>query len=386
MSLKVCFITGSRAEYGLLYPLLKEMAKEKAFKTQLIVTGTHLLPEFGLTYKEIKADGFRITRKVRIPLSNDSEKGVTMAAGHGVIRFADALASLKPDMVIVLGDRFEIFAAVVAAFMSRIPVVHLHGGELTEGVLDDAFRHSITKMSMLHFVANEEYRKRVIQLGESPERVFNVGAIGIDNIRHATLLTRRGFEKEMKFTLGAKTALVTFHPVTLEKDTARSHIRALMRALDAFKEMKVIFTMPNADAGRSEIVKAVDRYVREHPHKAVAFSSMGRLKYLSAVANSDVVVGNSSSGIIEVPALGKPSVNIGDRQRGRIKAASVIDCTPDSKSIIKALDKALSPSFQKMAQKARNPYGDGTAARKIMDILKKRTGANMEVKKEFYTI
>ncbi|MDD5530156.1 MAG: UDP-N-acetylglucosamine 2-epimerase [bacterium] len=386
MKKKICVITGTRAEYGLFYPLLKNIQTNKKFELQIAVTGMHLSPEFGLTYKDIEKDGFIINEKVEILLSSDTEVGITKSIGLGTIGFADAFYRLKPDLIILLGDRFEAFSAAVSAFITKIPIAHLHGGELTEGLIDEGIRHSITKMSYLHFTSTEEYRKRVIQLGESPDRVFNVGAIGIDNIKDMNLLSKNGLEKELNFKFDEKTILVTFHPVTLEKNTADAQFKELLKALDYFKKLKIIFTKPNADTSGRIIIKLIDEYVKNNVKKSISFVSMGQLKYLSTVKYVDAVLGNSSSGIIEVPTFGKPTVNIGDRQKGRIKAKSIIDCRPEKSDIIKALEKAFSSQFEEFCKTVKNPYGSGNTTGKILKIIENRIEGISNTKKAFYDI
>lgn len=382
---KICVVTGTRAEYGLFYPLLKEISSRKRYALQIIASGMHLSPEFGLTYKEIKNDGFKINKKIPLPLNNDTPQGITKSIGSGLSGFAKAFKSLKPDLVILLGDRFETFSAAIAAYVARIPIAHIHGGELSEGAIDEAFRHSITKMSHLHFVSTDKYRKRVIQLGEDPSRVFNTGALGIDNIVNLKFLTKPELEKQLSFKFGVRNILVTFHPATLEDETAQRQFRQLLSALDNFNNLKVIFTKPNADTGAKAIAALIDKYVKDNPDKAAAFTSLGRIKYLSMANLVDAVAGNSSSGIIEAPSLGKPSINIGDRQRGRVKANSVIDSRPDAGNITKAVIKALSPEFKKYCLKVKNPYGTGCAAKNIIGIIGK-TGAIKDVKKRFYDL
>lgn len=386
MKKKICVITGTRAEYGLFYPLLKKLRSEKKFELQIIITGMHLSPKFGLTYKEIEKDGFKINEKVDMLLSSDTEVGATKSIGLGVIGFADVLDRLKPDLLILLGDRFETFSASISAFIAKIPIAHLHGGELTEGSIDDAIRHSITKMSFLHFTSTEEYRRRIIQLGEEPGRVFNVGALGIDNIKTMKLLSKSQLEKDLKFKFGERNVLVTYHPVTLESNTSEIQFKELLKALDCFKNLKIIFTKPNADPNNQIIINLIDEYVKNNPYKAKAFVSMGQLKYLSTIKYVDAVLGNSSSGIIEVPTFHKPTVNIGDRQKGRIKPESVIDCEPKKESIIQALEKAFSVEFKKFCKTVKNPYGDGNSAEKIIKIIKEKIDEIENIKKTFYNI
>ncbi|AEF17898.1 UDP-N-acetyl-D-glucosamine 2-epimerase, UDP-hydrolysing [Thermoanaerobacterium xylanolyticum LX-11] len=381
---KIAVVTGTRAEYGLLYPLLKRIKETNLFDLQIIVTGMHLSPEFGLTFKEIIDDGFKINEKIEMLLSSDSEIGITKSIGLGIIGFADALNRLRPDIVILLGDRFETFAAAVACLVAKIPIAHLYGGELTEGLIDDAIRHSITKMSTYHFTSTEIYKNRVIQLGENPERVFNVGALGIDNIENIKLLSREDLQEELSFKLGEVNILVTYHPVTLENNTSQAQFIELLKALDSFENIKIIFTKPNADTDGRIISMLIDKYVKTNSDRAVSFTSLGRLKYLSLMKNVDVVLGNSSSGIIEAPTFKKPTVNIGDRQKGRIKAKSVIDCEANSEKIVLALKKALSTEFKKLCETIDNPYGDGKSSERIINILKKILDTNISIKKTFY--
>ncbi|MCL6589526.1 MAG: UDP-N-acetylglucosamine 2-epimerase (hydrolyzing) [Firmicutes bacterium] len=383
---KIAVVTGSRAEYGLLYPLLKRIQGCGEFHLDLIVTGMHLSPEFGLTYQQIEADGFTIAEKVEMLLSSDSEVGITKSIGLGVIGFADTLNRIKPDLIIILGDRFESFAAAISAFIARIPIAHVHGGEVTEGAIDDAIRHSITKMSSLHFVATAEYQRRVIQLGEEPDRVFNVGALGLDNIKNSTLLTKKELEDALDFKLTDETILVTFHPVTLENNTAASQFRELLLAIDCFPNLRVIFTRPNADPDGRVIIKLTDEYVRQNHNKAIAITSMGQQKYLSTLKYVSMVAGNSSSGIIEAPSFGIPTVNIGDRQKGRVRAESVINCLPYKESIVKAIKQAFDPGFRLKCQQVINPYGDGNAAVKIMEILQTKIELISNPKKKFFDI
>jgi GDP/UDP-N,N'-diacetylbacillosamine 2-epimerase (hydrolysing) len=336
---------------------------------QVIATGMHLSPEFGLTYREIEQDGFRIDRKVEMLTSSDTPVGIAKSMGLGLIGFADALNELRPDLIVVLGDRFEIFAAVAAALVARIPVAHLHGGEATEGAFDEALRHSITKMSHLHFVAAEEYRRRVIQLGEQPERVFLVGGLGIDNIKRLSLLGKNELEASLGFELGSRNLLITFHPVTLETATAADQMAELLAALGALQDTQLLFTMPNADTDGRVMIRMVEEFVARHPN-AHAVTSLGQLRYLSCIAHFDGVVGNSSSGLLEVPSFRKGTVNIGDRQRGRLQAASVINCEPVRQSIEKALKTLFDAGFQKSLSQVHNLYGEGGASEKIVETIK----------------
>lgn len=369
MSYKICVVTGTRAEYGQLRWIMEGIRETPGLELQIIATGMHLSSEFGLTYREIEADGFQIDRKVEMLLSSDSASGVAKSMGLGLIGFADVLQQIQPDLVLVLGDRFEIFSAVAAAMVARIPVAHLHGGETTEGAFDEAIRHSITKMSHLHFVAAEEYRNRVIQLGEQPDRVFLVGGLGIDNINKLELLDRPALEESLGFRFGEKNLLITFHPVTLEDATSADQMVELLAALETLGDTNLIFTMPNADTGGRVLNGMIEQYVTSHAN-ARAYTSLGQLRYLSCIRHVDGVVGNSSSGLTEVPSFCKGTVNIGDRQRGRLKADSVIDCAPDRSSIVAAIQQLYSPIFQAKLKAVRNPYGEGGASEKIVQVLK----------------
>ena len=380
MTRKICVITGTRAEYGLMRWVMQGVKDDPELTLQIIATGMHLSPEFGLTYREIEKDGFQIDRKVEMLTSSDTPVGIGKSMGLGLIGFAEALNELSPDLIVILGDRFEIFAAVAAALVARIPVAHLHGGEATEGLIDEAIRHSITKMSHLHFVAAEEYRQRVIQLGEQPERVFLVGGLGIDSIKRLKLLDRAELEASLDFKLGQKNLLITFHPVTLETATAVDQMEELLAALAELKNTQLIFTLPNADTDGRALMKMVEQFVAQHPN-ARAYTSLGQLRYLSCIAQVDGVVGNSSSGLAEVPSFKKGTINIGDRQRGRLQAASVINCEPTRQSIEAALKRLYFDDFQVSLSQVLNPYGEGGASEKIIasinsaaleDVLKKR--------------
>lgn len=384
-SRKICVVTGTRADYGLLYLLMKEVEAANDLELQIIVTGMHLSSEFGLTYKQIEYDGFRISRKVEMLLSSDSVVGISKAMGLGMIGFADALAGLQPDLLVVLGDRFEIFSVTSIATIARIPIAHLHGGETTEGAFDESFRHSITKMSYLHFTSTEEYSNRVIQLGEHPDRVFNVGAIGIDNIKQLTLLSREAFEKSIDFKLDKYNLLITFHPVTLENSTAEAQFKNLLLALDELEETHLLFTKTNADTDGRVINEMIDEYVSDNFDKAVAHTSLGQVRYLSAMQYVDAVVGNSSSGLLEAPSFKIATINIGDRQCGRIKASSVINCEPNIESIRDAFKILYDESFVKELGTVKNPHGDGGVARKILEIIRKHSFNNI-LKKKFYDI
>lgn len=387
MKKNICIITGTRAEYGLLYPLIKKISEDDRLNSQLVVTGMHLSPEFGLTYKQIEEDGYKIDEKVEILLSSDTSIGISKSMGLAMISFSEVFDRLKPDMVVVLGDRYEIFSAVSVANISRIPVCHLHGGETTEGAFDENLRHSITKMSYLHFTSTEEYRKRVIQLGESADRVFNVGAIGIENIKKMNLLSKEELEESINFKLDKKYAIVTFHPVTLENNTAKDQFKELLLALYNIKDLKVIFTKANSDTDGRIINKMIDEFVLNDKERFIAFTSMGSLRYLSAIKYSDVVIGNSSSGIVEVPSFNKPTINIGDRQKGRIQAKSIINCEPVKNDIENAIEKALSKEFLENIKDVKNPYGEGNVSDKIIEKIKYfLENDKINLKKKFYDL
>jgi GDP/UDP-N,N'-diacetylbacillosamine 2-epimerase (hydrolysing) len=384
MTRKICVVTGTRAEYGLLRWVMQGIKDDDEVTLQIIATGMHLSPEFGLTYKEIEKDGFQIDKKVEMLVSSDTPVGIAKSMGLGLIGFADVFGELKPDMIVVLGDRYEIFASVAAALVARIPVAHLHGGETTEGAFDESMRHSITKMSHLHFVAVDEYRNRVIQLGEQPERVFMVGGLGIDNIKKLTLFERKELELALDFELNEKNLLITFHPVTLEESTSAGQMEELLEALKTLKNTNLIFTMPNADTGSSELFEMITKFVTTQKN-ARAYTSLGQKRYLSCIKYVDGVIGNSSSGLIEAPSFCKGTVNVGDRQKGRIKADSVIDCQPDRESISAAIQRLYSSNFQIKLKKIQNPYGDGGASKVIVQVLKDWPIKSI-LKKSFYDI
>ena len=368
---KICVVTGTRAEYGLMSRLIRLINDSDKTQLQLIATNMHLSPRFGNTYQEIEADGIKIDKKV--PIIDDNAPDTAVETLYSMSRalsgFAEAYAELKPDLVVVLGDRYEILAAATAALIERIPVAHLHGGEITEGAYDDAIRHSITKMSHLHFTSTEEYRKRVIQLGEQPERVFNVGALGVENIKKLPLMSKEKIEREIDFEIDGNTILVTYHPVTLGNRTAKEDIDDFIAALEERKDLRVIFTMPNSDTGGQFIVDAINGFVTRNADRAKAYKSLGVLRYLSVMKQVAAVVGNSSSGLLEVPSFGIPTLNIGDRQNGRIAAESVYNCAPDKESVLNGLDKVLSKEFRELAYVVRNPYEKANTAEEIFKVI-----------------
>jgi len=385
MSRKICVVTGTRAEFGLLRWLMQEIQHEPELELQVLATGMHLSPEFGLTYLEVEQAGFEIDAKVEMLLSADTATAVTKSMGLGLIGFADAYSRLSPDLIVVLGDRFEILAAASAALIAGIPVAHLHGGETTEGAFDEAIRHSITKMSHLHFVAAEDYRLRVIQLGEQPERVFLVGGLGIDAIKRIKLLDRETLEESLGFKFGPRNLLITFHPVTLEGQISSGQQMAeLLAALGELDDTHLLFTMPNADTGGRELAVMVNQFAatRQNVH---VYTSLGQLRYLSCMKYVDAVVGNSSSGLAEAPSMGIATINIGDRQKGRLSASSVINCEPTQQSISEALSTVFDPSFRSTLTSTKNPYGSGGASEKIVKIIKNHNFKNL-LKKSFFDL
>ena len=381
---KICVITGTRAEFGLLRPLIELIANDKELQLQLIATGMHLSSEFGYTLNEITEAGFMVDKKVECLLSSDSSIGVSKTIALAISGFADALAELTPDLVVVLGDRTEILGAVIATAMANIPIAHLYGGETTEGAYDEAIRHSITKFSHLHFTSTEAYRKRVIQLGEHPDTVFNVGAIGLDAIKKLPLLDKASFEQAIGFKLKERNILITYHPVTLEKEAPIETFENVLTALDELTDTALIFTHANSDKNGRIINKMITEYVSSHKDKAVEFKSLGQLRYLSALQFVDFVIGNSSSGMTEVPAFYIPTINIGDRQKGRINCESVINSNNSLEDIKKSITFALDKTFREKIQQQELLYGNGTAAEKILQIIKEHN--HISIKKSFYNI
>ena len=381
---KVCVVTGTRAEYGLLYWLLKELEKDSDFELQLIVTGMHLSPEYGLT-REVVEKEFKIDRCIEILLSSDSAVGVSKSMGLALISFSEAFENLKPDLVVILGDRYEMLSVASCALVSRIPIAHLHGGESTEGLIDEAIRHSITKMSHLHFASTEQYRKRIIQLGEHPDTVFNVGAFGLENIKRIPLLDRDAFQQSIGFKLMKFNYLITFHPVTLEKGTSGHQFEELLLALSDLEDAGLIFTKANSDAEGKTINAMIDEFIKKHTATSVGFESLGQLRYLSAMRHVDALVGNSSSGIIEAPSFKIATVDIGDRQRGRIAASSVLHAEPRRQSILKAILHTRTKEFQRSLEKMATPYGDSYPSKDVVNVLR-RADPKALLKKKFYDL
>jgi UDP-N-acetylglucosamine 2-epimerase (non-hydrolysing) len=371
MKRTIAVFTGSRAEYGLLYWLLKEIKESKSLALQFIVSGMHLSKEFGDTWRQIEADGFFIDSKVEMLLSSDSRVGIAKSVGLGTIGLADSLQNLNPDLLIILGDRFEALAAAQVAMILGIPIAHLHGGEITEGAYDDTIRHAITKMASLHFVAAEPYRKRVIQMGEAPASVFNVGALGLEHVLRTPRLSLDELAQDLAFPLRKPFFMVTYHPVTLLDEDPLQSMKEILSALDHFPDYQVILTYPNADNGGRGLIPMLKEHARNNPERTMAIQSMGSKRYLSALAESAAVIGNSSSGIIEAPSFGVPTVNIGTRQQGRLAAESVLHCAPQAQSITACIRQALSAEHISLCAKKSNPYGQGRTARQISQVLRR---------------
>lgn len=379
-------MTSTRAEYGLLSPIIKKMNNDDDYETHVVVTGAHLSPEFGMTVNDITDDGVIVDKKIEILLSSDTPVGISKAMGLALISFAEYFDDIKPDLLMVLGDRYETLAVCCAAMNARIPIVHLHGGETTEGAIDEAVRHAITKMSYLHFASTDEYRHRIIQLGENPNRVFSVGAMGVENALNVPLLSKEQLEKSLGYSLGKRYVVGTFHPVTLENCSAEEQTMALMNAISCYPEITFLFTKANADTNGRIINSILDECARKY-NNLIVFESLGMQRYLSALKNAEFVIGNSSSGIIEAPSFKIPTINIGDRQKGRIQGESIINCNPDSRSICDSIDIAMKSSYREKLKNMVNPYGKGDTSDRITEIIKERYVADQEkLKKQFYDI
>ncbi|MGE5503037.1 MAG: UDP-N-acetylglucosamine 2-epimerase [Actinomycetota bacterium] len=366
---RICIVTCTRAEYGLLHWLIKEVQAEPEFELQLVVGGTHLSPQYGNTVAEIERDGIPIAERVDMLVAGDTPEAAAHTAAKGLAGLGEALGRLKPHVVVLLGDRYEILAAALAATLHRIPIAHIHGGEATEGAVDDAIRHAVTKLAHLHFVAAEDYARRVIQMGEDPARVFNVGAPALDNLRRTPLPGRAELEAGLGMALASPLLMVTYHPVTLRAGQAAA-VAELLAALDTVPQATVVVTGTNADVGRDEVAALLADWAGRRQGPTLLVQSLGRVRYLGCVAIADAVVGNSSSGIIEAPALGVPTVNIGSRQQGRVRAQSVIDCGEDRGAIAAAIARALDPGFRASLAGMAYPFGDGSAARRMVEVLK----------------
>ncbi len=382
---KICFVTGTRAEYGLLSRLMRLVKDDEDMQLQVIATNMHLMPEYGETYKEIEKDGFTIDKKVYMHKPSDDAHGIISSMAEEMQGMNDALSELKPDILVLLGDRYEILVAAQVALIHRIPIAHIHGGEVTEGAFDDAIRHSVTKMSSLHFTSCEEYRHRVIQLGEQPSRVFNVGALGVENIKKFPLMSKTEVEESVNFKLDENTILVTYHPVTLGEHTTEKDIKEFIAALEERKNLRVFFTMPNSDTGSQAIVDAINEFVANNADRSIAYKSLGIKRYLSVMKYTGAVVGNSSSGLLEVPSFCIPTLNIGDRQKGRMAADSVYNCETDKESILKGLEVTMSPAFKKKAAETHNPYEKANTAEEIFEVISTYPLEQLK-QKQFYNL
>jgi len=382
---KICIVTATRAEYGLLKPLMLELRSYSEFKLQILVTGAHLSPEFGLTYRFLEQDGFSIDEKVEMLLSSDSAPGIVKSMGVGMIGYADAFARLSPDAIVILGDRYEMLSVASSAAIFNIPIIHLHGGEITEGAYDDAIRHAISKISALHFTSTEEYRQRVIQMGEHPDKVYNVGAIGLDNICSLPLMEKEEIEESLGIKFKKYNYQVTFHPETLSHISSQQQFNELLSAIEEQKDSYFIFTKANADTDGRIINQMIDEYVSKNPNKASAYNSLGSLRFLSVVKMCDAIIGNSSSGIIEAPSLHTPTINIGDRQRGRTQAGSILNCDVDKAEILRCFEKVNEPEFKTIVSRVLNPYGNGGTAQKIIEVISKVNFEELHTK-AFYNI
>lgn len=383
--MKICMATAARSEYGLLKPLMEKIKADPSFILQIMVTGAHLSPEFGLTYRQIEDDGYAIDEKIEMLLSSDTPQGIIKSMGLGMIGFADALERLRPDLIVILGDRYEMLSLASAALIFRIPIMHISGGDITEGAYDDTIRHAITKMSVLHFTSTESARRRVIQMGEHPEKVFNVGAIGLDNFKSFKLLTKEQLERDLHIRFGRYNYLVGFHPETLSFQTAEKQFEELLNAIDEQEDSFFIFTKANADTNGRVINRMMEEYMKGNPQKVSVHTSLGSLCYLSVMKIVTAVVGNSSSGIVEAPSVPTATINIGHRQKGRILADSIINCSADKDEILKAFETVKSRHFQQKVARTVTPYGNGSASDSILEILKTVSLESLRIK-TFYNL
>ena len=384
MNLNIVIATGTRAEYGLLRNLIKLIDSSNEFNLLLIVTGSHLSRKFGLTFKEIEKDGIPIKRKININLTGDQPIDISESTALGIKGFSKAYKDLSPDLLILLGDRFEMLAAVIPALYENIPIAHIHGGEITEGLIDEAIRHSITKFANYHFVASEIYRKRVIQLGEHPDRVFNVGGMGIDSLESLELKSKEELEEQLNIKFLSKSLLVTFHPVTLEKSSSKKYVTELIKSLKKLEDTTLIITLPNSDMDNQQIIYSWELFAKERDNIHL-FVSLGQLRYFSLLKQVDGVIGNSSSGLLEAPYFKKGTINIGQRQKGRLKANTVIDCEPNENEISKAINYLYSERFKSELKNVKCPYGEPGASKKILEIIK-RLDLKKTIKKTFYDL
>tara|TARA_B100001029_G_C15050289_1_gene450215 strand:- start:174 stop:1334 length:1161 start_codon:yes stop_codon:yes gene_type:complete len=384
MKKKVFIITGSRSEYGLLKNLIIEIKKIKKFQTKLIATGMHYSKKHGSTFKEITNDGFKINYKINLNLKGDSNTEVTKSIGTGIKLFTKIFSSDKPDLIIILGDRHEILPPAIVSLILRIPVAHISGGEITEGAIDNSIRHCLTKLSHFHFVASAKYKRRVIQMGELPKNIFVTGGLGVDAIKNTNFLNKRQLEKKLNFKFREENTVVTFHPVTLENNSSKKQFKQILLALNEFKKMGIIFTMPNNDPGYSPIFNMIKSFVKKNKNSKY-YVNLGHLKYFSCLKYSKYVLGNSSSAIHEVPSFKIPSINVGNRQKGRIKSSSTINCKPEKKSIMKAFKKADLLYKSNKLTNVKNPYGIPGSSKKISKILK-NLKLNNVIQKKFFDI
>ena len=383
---KICVFTGTRADYGIMSRLVHLIDKDPDLQLQIIATNMHLSPEFGMTYKEIENDGFKIDKKVEMMLSSDTATGTVKSMGLALIGFADALEDLKPDLAVILGDRYEMLAAAEACLINKVPIAHIAGGAISEGAYDDAIRHSITKMSHLHFTETDEYRKRVIQLGEHPDRVGSTGALGVNNIRNEQIMPLSELESSLDFYLGEKFLLITFHPVTMENATAAEQCENLLTALsEVNREYQLLFTLPNSDTDGRVIIQKIKDYVSKNSDRAFAITSLGKRRYYSALKYTTAVIGNSSSGLVEAPSFHIPTLNIGNRQQGRTRGESVIDVVATYEGIREGLNKALSTDFMNRAKKSNNPYEKENTLLEIFNTIKTYPLEGL-IKKHFYDL
>ena len=382
---KICFITSTRAEYGLIKSLMRAISIDKNFILQLIVTGTHLMKKYGLTINEIEKDGFQVDHKIDMEIIDDSNQSTCLSLSKLISELSKKIELLRPDTIVILGDRFELLGIAAAATIHRIPLTHLHGGEITEGAFDDSIRHAISKLSHIHFVANEEYKKRIMQLGENPKNIFNVGGLGVDAIMNLKLLSKNKLENKLNLKFLERNLLITYHPLTLgDLETSKNELKELIKSLSLLENTLQIFTMPNADPGNKVIFEIIEAYVKTNKN-AFCFASLGQLNYLSCLAQVDGVIGNSSSGLSEAPTFKIATLNIGDRQKGRLMSESVINCVASSEAITKGLNKIYKSSFRKILENAKNPYGDGGASKKIIKILK-NNNFKVLLRKKFFNV
>tara|TARA_B100000795_G_scaffold269912_1_gene261085 strand:+ start:2064 stop:3227 length:1164 start_codon:yes stop_codon:yes gene_type:complete len=380
---KIAIFTGTRAEYGLLYWIIKEIHESKDLELILMVGGTHLSHEYGMTIDQIRKDGFPISDKLEFILSSETPVGISKSMALALISSAESFERNTPDLLIVLGDRFEALAITQSAMIARVPIAHIHGGETTEGLIDEAIRHSITKMSHFHFTSTDEYRKRVIQLGENPANVFNYGAPGIDSIKKIKLLNKRELSKKIHFSLNTPYFMLTYHPVTLSNSGGEEELNHLLQALDSYPNFNLIVSYPNADTNSRGLIERLEAYKNTNPDRVYLSHSLGQLKYLSLLKHSELAIGNSSSGLIEAPSFKIPTINIGHRQSGRISGNTVISCDAKVKDIKKSIDKATSNSFKEKIKNSKNPYGDGKSSKKIVNFIKKVDLNNILMKRFF---